>query len=313
MKIFLAGATGVMGRHLIAPLIEAGHEVIGTTRSDAKAGAIRAAGGKPVVLDALDRDAVITAVTDAAPDVVIHQLTAISRADFKRFDDAFAVTNELRTKGLDYLLEAACQAGAKRFIAQSFTGWTNPHSGSAVKTEEDPLDPAPAAAAVRTLAAIRHVESTVPAAIGIDGLVLRYGSFYGPGTSFDRGGEIYDAVTKRKLPIVGGGTGVFSFVHIKDAGRITAIAVERGRPGVYNVVDDEPAPVATWLPYYAEIIGAKKPLRAPAWLVRPMLGEFGVAMMTTMRGSANGKAKVEFGWTPSYPSWRDGFRELTTA
>jgi nucleoside-diphosphate-sugar epimerase len=155
------------------------------------------------------------------------------------------------------------------------------------------------------------VESTVPAAAGIEGLVLRYGSFYGPGTSFDRGGEIYEAVAKRKMPIVGGGTGVFSFIHIKDAARVTAIAVERGRPGVYNIVDDKPSPVATWLPYYAEIIGAKKPFRAPAWLVRPMLGEFGVAMMTTMRGSANGKAKAEFGWTSSYPSCRDGFRELT--
>ncbi|HEX5993808.1 MAG TPA: NAD(P)-dependent oxidoreductase [Jiangellales bacterium] len=313
MKIFLAGATGVMGRHLIPALVEAGHEVIGTTRSAAKAGGIRAAGAEPVVLDALDRDDVLEAVTQAAPDVVIHQLTAIERADFKRFDETFAATNELRTKGLDNLLEAARKAGARRFIAQSYTGWPNPHTGGAVKTEEDPLDPDPAAASVRSLAAIRHVESTVTQAAGIEGLALRYGSFYGPGTSFDRGGEIYELVAKRRMPIVGGGGGVFSFIHIKDAARATAVAVGRGRPGVYNIVDDDPAPVATWLPYYAEIIGAKRPFRAPAWLVRPMLGEFGVATMTTMRGSANAKAKAELDWTPSYPSWRTGFRELRTA
>lgn len=313
MKIFLAGATGVMGRHLIPALVEAGHEVVGTTRSEGKADSIRAAGAEPVVLDALDRDAVLRAVRQAGPDVVIHQLTAIAQADFKRMDDGFKATNELRTTGLDYLLEAAKVAGAKRFIAQSFTGWPNPHSGSAVKTEEDPLDPKPAANSVRTLAAIRHVESTVPAATGIDGLALRYGGFYGPGTSFDRGGEIYEAVAKRRMPIVGGGAGVFSFIHIKDAAQATAFAVARGRPGVYNIVDDDPAPVSTWLPYYAEIIGAKRPLRAPAWLVRPMLGEFGVAMMTTMRGSSNAKAKAELGWAPSYASWRDGFRELRSS
>ena len=313
MKIFLAGATGAVGRQLIPALVEAGHEVIGTTRSAAKAGGIQVAGAEPVVLDALDREAVLEAVTEAGPDVVIHQLTAIGRADFKRFDDAFAATNALRTRGLDYLLEAARKAGARRFIAQSYTGWPNPHSGSAVKTEEDPLDPEPAAASARSLAAIRHVESMVPGAADIEGLVLRYGSFYGPGTSFDRGGEIYELVAKRRMPIVGGGGGVFSFIHIKDAARATAMAVERGRPGVYNIVDDDPASVATWLPYYAQIIGAKQPFRAPAWLVRPMLGEFGVATMTTMRGSANSKAKAELGWTPSYPSWRDGFREVGPA
>ena len=313
MKVFLAGATGVVGRHLIPVLVEAGHQVIGTTRSAAKAGGIRAAGAEPVVLDALDREAVLEAVMEAAPDVVIHQLTAIERSDFKRFDDAFAATNELRTRGLDYLLEAARKAGTRRFIAQSYTGWPNPHSGSAVKTEEDPLDPEPAAASVRSLAAIRHVESTVPEATGTEGLVLRYGSFYGPGTSFDRGGEIYELVSNRRMPIVGSGAGVFSFIHVKDAALATAIAVERGRPGVYNIVDDDPAPVATWLPHYAKIIGAKQPFRAPVWLVRPMLGEFGVAMMTTMRGSANGKAKAELGWTPYYPSWRAGFGELGPA
>ncbi|HEX6336221.1 MAG TPA: NAD(P)-dependent oxidoreductase [Jiangellaceae bacterium] len=313
MKIFLAGATGAVGRPLIPALVEAGHEVIGTTRSAAKADGIRAAGAEPVVLDALDREAVLDAVTAAGPDVVMHQLTAIERSDFKRFDDAFAATNELRTRGLDYLLEAARKAGARRFIAQSYTGWPNPHTGSSVKTEEDPLDPEPAAASVRSLTAIRHVESTVPAATGIEGLVLRFGSFYGPGTHFDRGGEIYELVAKRRMPIVGGGGGVFSFIHIKDAALATALAVERGRPGVYNIVDDEPAPVATWLPYYAEIIGAKQPFRVPAWLVRPMLGELGVATMTTMRGSANGKARAELGWAPSYPSWRDGFAELRSA
>jgi nucleoside-diphosphate-sugar epimerase len=302
MKIFLAGASGVMGRHLIPVLVDAGHEVLGTTRSAGKADGIRAAGAEPIVLDALDRDAVLRAVTHARPDVVVHQLTAIGKADFRRFDEAFALTNELRTRGLDYLLEAAKEAGAKRFVAQSFTGWPNPHSGTALKTEDDPLDPRPATRSVQTLAAIRHVEAAVTARAGIDGLALRYGGFYGPGTSFDRGGEIYEAVVKRRMPVVGGGTGVFSFIHLVDAARATAIAVERGRPGIYNVVDDDPAPVSEWLPYFAAVIGAKRPLRVPAWLVRPMLGEFGVATMTTMRGSSNAKAKAEFGWVPASAS-----------
>jgi nucleoside-diphosphate-sugar epimerase len=310
MKIFLAGATGAVGRQLIPALVGAGHEVTGTTRAESKAGAIRSAGAEPVVLDALDRDAVLAAVAKAGPDLVIHQLTAIERAEFKRFDQAFAATNELRTTGLDYLLEAAQAVGARRFIAQSYTGWANPHSGSKVKTEEDPLDPEPASASVQSLAAIRHVETVVPEAAGVEGLALRYGNFYGPGTSFDRGSEIYEAVAKRRMPIVGGGDGVFSFIHVADAARATVAALEHGRPGVYNIVDDDPAPVSEWLPYYAEVIGAKRPLRVPAWLVRPMLGEFGIAMMTTMRGSSNARARRDLDWTPAYSSWREGFQEL---
>jgi nucleoside-diphosphate-sugar epimerase len=309
MKVFLAGATGALGRHLVPALVGAGHDVVGTTRSEAKADGLRTAGAEPVVVDALDRDAMLAAVTVAQPDVVIHQLTAIGEASFKKFDQSFAATNELRTRGLDYLLEAAQAAGAKRFIAQSFTGWPNEHSGTEVKTEDDPLDPSPAAASKQSLAAIRYVESAVTGAENINGLVLRYGGFYGTtGTGFGRGGEMLDMIAKRKLPIVGGGTGIFSFIHIADAAAATVAAVERGAPGVYNIVDDDPAPVATWLPYLAEMIGAKPPRKVPAWLVKPMLGEFGVATMTTMRGSSNAKAKRELEWTPTYPSWRDGFR-----
>lgn len=297
----------MLGRTLLPMLVEAGHDVVGTTRSAAKADSIRASGAQPVVLDALDRDAVLEAVREAAPDVVIHQLTAIERTDFKRFDQSFAVTNQLRTRGLDHLLDAAQAAGAKRFIAQSFTGWTNKRTGG-VKTEEDPLDDQPARGSEKSLAAIRYLENAVTTANSVDGLVLRYGLFYGPGTALGPGGEMLEAVRQRKLPVAGGGGGVLSFVHVADAAAATVAAVDRGRPGIYNVVDDDPAPVSVWLPYLAEAVDAGAPRRVPAWLVRPMLGELGVAFMTTVRGSSNIKAKRELGWTLRYPSWRQGFR-----
>ncbi|NDL58116.1 NAD-dependent epimerase/dehydratase family protein [Phytoactinopolyspora mesophila] len=312
MKIFVAGAAGVVGKHLVPELVAAGHDVVGTTRDAMKADQVRALGAEPVVLDALDRDAVMTAVADAHPDVVIHQLTAIGATDFKKFDESYEMTNRLRTEGLDYLLEAAREAGAKRFIAQSFTGWPNARTGSEIKTEEDALDPAPSPASTKSLEAIRHLESAVTAAAGIEGIVLRYGVLYGPGTAFGAGGEMVEVVSKRKMPIVGGGAGVFSFVHVADAAAATVAALENGRPGIYNIVDDEPAPVVTWLPYLADVLGAKNPMKMPAFLAKPMLGEFGVTTMTAMRGSSNAKAKRQLGWTPVHRTWRDGFRTLTS-
>lgn len=310
MRVFVAGATGAVGRKLVPALVAAGYEVTGTTRSAGKAEAVRAAGAEPVVLDPLDADAVAAAVAAARPEVVIHQLSALggTEASFKHFDQQFAETNVLRTKGLDPLLAAAQASGARRFIAQSFTGWSNPRTGGPVKTEQDPLDPHPAAESRETLAAIRHLESAVTGASGIEGLALRYGLFYGPGTGFERGGEMFEMVRNRKIPIVGGGTGVWSFIHMDDLAGATVAAVERGAPGVYNIVDDEPAPVSEVLQYLAEVLGAKPPRRMPAWLARPMLGQHGVSMMTAVRGSSNAKAKRELGWKLVYPSWRQGFR-----
>jgi nucleoside-diphosphate-sugar epimerase len=303
MRVFVAGATGAIGQYLVPGLVTAGHDVTGSTRSPAKVGPLFEAGATPVVLDGLDREAVLTAVKAARPDVIVHQMTALtSMRSFRHFDKEFAVTNELRTKGTDYLLEAAGAAGTPRFIAQSFVGWTNAKEGSMVKTEQDPLDPHPLAATKQSLAAIRHVEETVPQAVP-EGLVLRYGIFYGPGAS----DMMLEVVKKRQMPVIGGGAGVWSFTEITDAAAATAAAVTRGTPGIYNAVDDEPAPVAQWLPYLASCLGVKPPMRAPAWLGRLLAGEVVVSLMTEVRGAANEKAKRELGWAPRYPSWRDGF------
>jgi nucleoside-diphosphate-sugar epimerase len=310
MRIFLAGATGALGRRLTPLLIRGGHHVIGTTRSAGKVEQVRAMGAEPVVLDALDRDAVIAAVKAAQPDVVVHQLTDLSKPlDMRRFDQSFAQTNRLRTAGTDHLLAAAQAAGAHRFIAQSYTGWVNQRTGGPVKTEEDPLDPNPTAASRETIAALRHLERGTTTARDIDALALRYGNFYGPTTSLGVGGDVLEMVRKRQMPIVGGGTGVWSFLHIDDAAQATAIAVERGAPGLYNIVDDDPAPVHKWLPYLATEIGAKPPMRLPAWLARPLLGEHGVSLMTAVRGSSNAKARRELQWQPRFRSWRQGFRD----
>jgi nucleoside-diphosphate-sugar epimerase len=305
MRVFVTGATGALGRHLVPGLVAAGHQVTATTRAPGKAASLREAGAEPAVLDGLDRKAVLAAVQAAAPEVIIHQMTALAdmRAP-RRVDKEFAVTNELRTTGTDNLLAAAAAAGTRRVIAQSFTGWPNERSGGPVKTEDDPLDPRPAPAATRTLAAIRYVEEAVPRAVP-EGIVLRYGSFYGPGAS----DVMLDVVRKRQMPVVGGGTGVWSFIHVADAAAATVAAVDRGAPGLYNVTDSEPAPVAEWLPYLARVAGARAPLRVPAWLARPLAGEFLVAWMTTARGSSNDKARKELGWEPRYASWREGFRD----
>ncbi|HJU97556.1 MAG TPA: NAD(P)-dependent oxidoreductase [Jiangellaceae bacterium] len=309
MRIFLAGATGAVGTRLVPVLVNAGHSVVGTTRSAGKADALRQTGAEPVVMDGLDREAVLAAVTAAEADVVVHQLTALAgMGNPRKFDEEFAATNRLRTDGTDNLLAAARATGAKRFVAQSYTGWPNERTGGPVKTEEDPLDPHPTKASRRTLAAIEYLESTVAEAVGLDGVVLRYGSFYGPGTGLHAGGDLLEMIRRRRFPVVAGGRGVFSFVHIDDAATATLAAIERGAPGIYNIVDDDPAPVVEWLPYLAEVIGAKSPLRLPGWLARPVLGEHGMAMMTTVRGASNAKAKRELDWRPAYPSWRQGFR-----
>ncbi|HEY2795863.1 MAG TPA: NAD(P)-dependent oxidoreductase [Micromonosporaceae bacterium] len=308
MRILIAGASGALGRELVPILDAAGHDVIGTTRSASKQAELAALGAHPLILDALDRDAVMRAVTEAKPDVVVHQLTAIAPdADFTKVDKSLAATNVLRTTGLDYLLEAAVAAGARRFVAQSFTGWTNPRTGSLVKTEQDPLDDRPPASAQHTLAAIRHVEEATTGAPGIAGVALRYGMFYGTGNAISPEGSAGQMVLKRRLPIVGNGQGVWSFIHITDAAQATALAIQSDVTGLYNIVDDEPAPVATWLPYLAGVLGAKPPMHVPTWLGRAVGGAGAVNAMTANRGSSNAKAKRDLGWTLRYPSWRDGF------
>jgi len=306
MKILLAGATGVMGRHLVPLLVDAGHDVTGMTRSEARAAPLERMGARAVVADALDPDQVAHAVARVEPEMIIHQLTAIGTIDLRHFDRSFELTNRLRTEGLDHLLSAGAAVGVKRFIAQSYAGWPFARTGGPVKSEEDELDPDPAREMRRSLDAIRHLERAVTAA---DGIVLRYGGFYGPGTSMDRGGEQFEMVRKRRFPIVGDGAGVWSFVHIADAAQATLAAVEQGRPGIYNVVDDDPAPVSEWLPVLAAATGAKPPHRVPRLLARLIAGEAGVLMMTEARGASNAKAKRELGWTPAHASWRTGFAE----
>jgi 2-alkyl-3-oxoalkanoate reductase len=304
MRVFVTGATGALGQHLVPGLVAAGHEVTATTRTQGKTGQLRAAGAVPVVLDGLDRAGVIAAVRAAEPEVIVHQMTALAEMKSLRNPDRlFAATNELRIQGTDNLLAAAAEAGTRRVVAQGYTGWPNERSGGPVKTEDDPLDPRVPRSAVQTLKAIKYVEQTVPQAVP-EGIALRYGSFYGPGASQ----VLLDTLRKRQLPIVGGGTGIWSFIEITDAAAATVAAVERGAPGVYNIVDSDPAPVADWLPYLARVAGAKPPLRVPAWVGRLLAGEFVVTQMTTGRGSSNDKARKYLGWEPRYASWREGFR-----
>ncbi len=309
MKVFVAGGTGAIGKRLIPLLCQRGHEVVATTRFPAKAALVQSLGAQPVVIDALDDVGILQAVKQARPDVIVHQLTALSRfKNLKRFDAEFAETNRLRTAGLDYLLQAARAAGARRVVAQSYTGWPNIRSGGAIKTEEDPLDPHPPAAMSETLRAIHYLETTLTGATDLEGLALRYGSLYGPGTAFASDGVYITMIRKRQFPIVGGGTGIWSFIHVDDAAAATVAAIERGAPGIYNIVDDEPAPVSVWLPYLASLIGAKPPRRLPVWLARFAVGDPGISMMTLIRGSSNSKAKRELGWQPRFRSWRKGFR-----
>jgi 2-alkyl-3-oxoalkanoate reductase len=313
MRVFLAGAGGAIGRYLVPRLIQSGHEVVAMTRSPTKVDALREAGAYPVVADGLDRDAVLAAVTGAEPEVVVHQMTALADmvGNMRKFDEEFAVTNELRTKGTDHLLEAARAAGARRILVQGYSGWPNAREGGPVKTEDDPLDPNPPAAMRSTLEAFRYMERVVPDARDIEGLVLRYGGFYG--SLRDMPPAMIAMVRKRRFPVVGDGAGVWSFVHLDDAAAATVAALDHGAPGVYNVVDDDPAPVAEWLPAMADALGAKPPRHVPAWLGRLAAGEVGLSMMTKVRGSSNAKAKRELGWQPRHPSWRQGFREAFAA
>lgn len=308
MRVFVAGATGAIGKQLVPRLVEAGHEVHGMTRSESKQAMLYELGAVPVVADALDPDQVAEAVARARPDVIVHQLTAIRAIDMRHFDRDFALTNRLRTEGTDHLLSAGQAMGVRRFVAQGVAGYgAYARTGGPVKSEEDPLDPTPAREMRETLVAIRHLEEAVLGAEWTEGIVLRYGVLYGPGTSLAPGAEQFELVRKRKFPLVGDGGGVWSFIHVADAAEATVAAVERGTRGVYNVVDDDPAPVAEWLPALAQELGAKRPMRVPRFVGRLFAGEAGAVMMTEVRGASNAKAKRELAWRPAHPSWRQGF------
>ena len=310
MKVFVAGATGALGSKLVPRLVAGGHDVVGMTRSERKAGMIQQMGATPAIADGLDAEAVGRAVGEAEPEVIVHELTALSGSlDLRKFEQSFTLTNRLRTEGTDHLLAAARAVGAKRFLAQSYAAWTYERTGGPVKTEDDPLDPDPVPATRTTLDAIRYLEAAVTGAEWVEGLVLRYGGFYGPGTSMSLNpeGEHVEMIRKRKFPLVGESSGIWSLIQIDDAAAATAAAVEGGAPGIYNVVDDQPAAAADWLPGLAEAVGAKRPMRVPRWLGRIMAGEAAVTMMTETRGASNAKAKSELGWAPKYPTWRDGF------
>jgi nucleoside-diphosphate-sugar epimerase len=308
MRVFVAGATGAIGRQLVPRLVAAGHEVHGMTRYRSKRAMLDELGAVPVVADALDPDQVAEAVGGARPDVIVHQLTAIGELDMRHFDRDFAQTNRLRTEGTDHLLSAGQAVGVRRFVAQGIATYgAYVRTGGPVKSEEDPLDPTPARDMRETLAAVRHLEEAVLNARWTEGIVLRYGAFYGPGTSMAPDGDQSELVRRRKFPLVGDGGGVWSFIHVADAAEATVAAVEHGRRGVYNVVDDDPATVAEWLPALARTLGAKQPMRVPRFIGRLFAGEPGVVMMTELRGASNAKAKRELAWRPAHPSWRQGF------
>jgi nucleoside-diphosphate-sugar epimerase len=309
MRIFVAGATGAVGRRLVPRLVDSGHSVVGLTRTPAKTGLLRELGAEPVVADALDGTVIRAAVVAARPDVIVHQLTDLKGAsDLRKFDHVFASSNRLRTTGTDHLLAAARECGVERMVAQSFCGWPYARVGGHVKAEGDPLDQDPPQALRGTLDAIRHLERAVTTTPGIAGVALRYGGFYGPGTGvFDP--SMIDRIRKRHMPVIGGGTAWWSFLHIDDAAEATALAVTRGA-GIYNIVDDDPAPVHDWLDEIAAMLRAKPPFRVPAWFGRLAAGQHIVVMMTESRAGSNAKAKRELGWSPRYPSWRRGFAEI---
>ncbi|HEY8045548.1 MAG TPA: NAD(P)-dependent oxidoreductase [Streptosporangiaceae bacterium] len=307
MRVFVAGGSGVMGRRLVPQLVARGYQVTATTTSPAKLRSLEQLGAEAVVMDGLDAASVGEAVAAARPDAIVHQMTAISVAhagkpDIKHIDRWFATTNRLRTEGTDHLLAAAEATGASQFVAQSYASWNGIRTGGWVKTEEDPLDPGEGTIMRAGALAIGHVEDAV---LRAGGAVLRYGGFYGPGATDDQ----VELVRKRQFPLVGGGTGYSSWVHLDDAASATVLAVEQKARGLFNIVDDEPAPASEWLPYLAACAGAKRPMRVPAWLARLLAGEAAVTMMTEGRGFSNAKAKRELGWELRYPSWRQGFKE----
>lgn len=312
MRVLVAGATGAMGQQLVPRLIGAGHEVFAMTRNESNKARLSEPGAVPIVADALDRGQVEAAVREAKPDVIVHQLTAIGHVDTRHFDRSFAATNRLRIEGTDNLLAAGRAAGraagVRRFVAQSNGAFTYARTGGPVKNEEDRLDPSPVSQMAPMIAAIGHLERAVLGAGWTEGIVLRYGAFYGPGTSMEPGSEQLEMIRRRRFPIVGEGGGVWSFIHIADAAEATVAAVENGARGVYNIVDDDPAPVAEWLPELARMLGAKKPMRVPRFVGRLAAGEAGVVLMTELRGASNAKAKRELGWRPAHPTWRQGLQ-----
>jgi 2-alkyl-3-oxoalkanoate reductase len=306
MRVLVAGASGALGSRLVPQLIEAGHDVIGTYNSPTNAELLRTLGAKPVMLDLLDTRAVRKAVLENAPEAIVHQATALGNAKWGRnFDKTFARTNELRTGGTDALLAAAREAAVRRFVAQSFASYRYGRDGGPVKTENDPLDPSPPANGQQSFAAMAYLDRTVTEAGGI---ALRYGLFYGAAND-----GLIEPVRKRQYPIIGDGGGITSWIHLEDAAAATVLALEQDGPAIYNIVDDEPAPVREWLPVFAQALGAKPPRRFPTWLARLFAGETAVVMGTDARGASNAKAKRELGWTPRYPSWRKGFPAVYSA
>jgi 2-alkyl-3-oxoalkanoate reductase len=306
MRVFVAGASGALGSRLVPQLIDAGHDVIGTYNSPTSAELLRTLGAKPVMLDLLDTRAVRKAMLENEPEAIVHQATALGNAKWGRnFDKTFARTNELRTRGTDALLAAAREAAVRRFVAQSFASYRYARDGGPVKTENDPLDPSPPANGQQSFAAMAYLDRTVTEAGGI---ALRYGLFYGAAND-----GLIEPVRKRQYPIIGDGGGITSWIHLEDAAAATVLALEQDGPAIYNIVDDEPAPVREWLPVFAQALGAKPPRRFPTWLARLFAGETAVVMGTDARGASNAKAKRELGWTPRYPSWRQGFPAVYSA
>lgn len=317
MNVFVAGATGAIGRSLVPRLVARGHEVVGMTRSESKQDLVRSLGARPIVADALDRDAVVRAVASAKPEVIVHELTALSGEmnvrDARHPDRSpmFAMTNRLRTEGTDHLLAAGRTVGARRFVAQSFAAFRFSDTAAAVLTEDDPFDAHGSGVMQPGVEAILYLEQAVTRIEWGEGLVLRYGGFYGPGTGISLAADAPMAalIRKRRFPILGDGGGVWSLVHIDDAAAATAAAVEHGQPGIYNIVDDEPATVREWVPVLARALAVKPPRRIPRWLARLAAGDVATAMMTEARGASNDKAKRELGFKPHYPSWREGFAQ----
>jgi nucleoside-diphosphate-sugar epimerase len=306
MRVFVAGGTGAIGQRLVPQLVARGHQVTATTTGPGKLGLLEQLGAAAVVMDGLDAVSVSKAVANARPDAIVHEMTGLSAAhgeiDMKHFDRWFASTNRLRIEGTDHLLAAAEASGVTHFVAQSYAGWNGIRKGGWVKTEEDPLDPEIGTGFSQTAAAIRHVEDVV---VKAGGAVLRHGTLYGPGVMEYQ----VELVRKRQFPLIGSGTGYSSWLHVDDAASAAVLAVEKEARGVFNIVDDEPAPASEWLPYLAASTGAKRPMRVPKWLARLLAGDVAVTMLTEGRGFSNAKAKRELGWTPRYPSWRQGFAE----
>jgi nucleoside-diphosphate-sugar epimerase len=310
MRIFLAGASGAIGQTLIPLLVQRQHEVFGAFRNPANSDRVRSLGATPVVLDALDGAAVNSRIAEIRPQAVIHQLTAIpARLDLRHIDRDFEMTNRLRTEGTRNLATAAVKAGVERFIAQSFAGWPYARRGITLKTEEDDLDPSPPPQMKAMLDAIEMLEHTTVREQGFTGIVLRYGPLYGPHSSIAKDGTMVEEIRQHKVPLIGQGTGVWSFLHLHDAATATVAALTHAQRGIYNIVDDDPAPVVEWLPYLAECVGAKPPMHVPNLLAKMLVGEHAVTMMNDIRGVSNAKARKELHWTPKWSSWKQGFRD----